>query len=87
MPKCLTHNEVEKRFLVDLQALCELHHIQMSSLEPIYVSVPPVYNTETNLYESYGSNFKIGVSFPTPPLAKKDYLTIPRDSFPDHQRG
>jgi hypothetical protein len=87
MPKCKTHKAVEAQFLEDLQALCELHHIQISSESPINIDVAPVYNTESGLYESYGAEFNIGTYFPKPPLAPVEFLAIPRDSFPPHQRG
>jgi len=70
MPRCLTHKEVQDRFVADLRALCMKHDVVMTAGTQINVSIKPVYDPNTNLYREYGADFSIGTQFPE---ANKDY--------------
>jgi len=64
MPKCLNHEQVAKRFINDLLALCEKHEVTMVSETLIDVHIEAVYNKESGLYEEYGADFTLGRVFP-----------------------
>lgn len=86
MPKCLTHKQVEENFIKDLQELCQKHNITIASEYDIKVDIEPVYNNETNLYESYGATFTLNPQkLNTRKKQKQEYLTDTKN-FPKHTR-
>lgn len=87
MMGCLTHKQVETRFMRDLEDLCIKHNINIYSAADIVVEILPVYNSATNLYEEYGASFSLGNEFPN--MDETDISAgtkINTNDFPQHQR-
>lgn len=86
MPKCKTHKKVQEEFMNELRDMCEKHNISISSDSDIIVEVAPIYNTSTNLYESYGAIFVLNQNDLKHTKTLKEACLTDTANFPKHTR-